>query len=212
MQHWMYFHLHAAHIWTALGLLAPTLTTSLRDRRSSTSAIPAHRHLLTPLIAFTAAVPMMGASAQPQQHHSRSFFISRFSSNTTPRSRYFPGQPWHHRLHTAAHQLPSRSHLSCLAVGETRSFLLVPRCQEGADGRCALPIILFLWYPACWQNSRSNIWRQEFAVYFQFWVTAKRHHGVQGEEERLILVLIDFCSKRNQKEKLILKKKKGVST
>lgn len=149
-----------------------------------------------------------GASAQPQQHHSRSFFISRFSSNTIPRSRYFPGQPWHHRLHTAAHQLPSRSHLSCLAVGETRSFLLVPRCQEGADGRCALPIILFLWYPACWQNSRSNIWRQEFAVYFQFWVTAKRHHGVQGEEERLILVFTGFCNKRNRKEKMILKKKK----
>lgn len=69
------------------------------------------------------------------------------------------------------HQLPSRSHLSCLAVCETRSFLLIPHCQEGADGRCALPIILFLWYPACWQNSRSNIWRQEFAVYFQFGVT-----------------------------------------
>lgn len=69
------------------------------------------------------------------------------------------------------HQLPSRSHLSCLAVCKTQSFLLIPHCQEGADGRCALPIILFLWYPACWQNSGRNIWRQEFAVYFQFWVT-----------------------------------------
>lgn len=152
-----------------LVLLALKRTAFLQDRRSRTSLIPAQRRLLTLLNTFTAVVHTMAS----KRSHNRitSHPSSLIDSSAILFLDHGIFQARCGTVNTTAHPLPSRSHLSCLAVCETQSFLLIPHCQEGADGRCALPIILFLWYPACWQHSGSNIWRQEFAVYFQFWVT-----------------------------------------
>lgn len=101
-----------------LVLLALKRTAFLQDRRSRTSLIPVQRHLLTLLITFTAAVHTMA----PKHSHNRitSHPSSLIDSSAILFLDHGIFQACCGTVNTTAHPLPSRSHLSCLAVCETQ--------------------------------------------------------------------------------------------